>query len=157
MTRLLAALAAVALAVPALAQPKDTPAVAAAKALNGSYSVKEVNFDGKPAPAEIVLAISGVDIKDGVITVRSAKKDDAAKFTLEPAADPKKPGNITLVADGDKSKPGLYKFEKGELTIVFAEKDRPADLAAADGVKKLVLVRKDEPKKEEPKKDPKDK
>lgn len=152
MTRLLAAMAAVVLAVPALAQPKDTPAVAAAKALNGTYTVKEVKFDGKDAPADLVKDITGVEIKDGVITVRSAKKDDPVTFTVEPSADPKKPGNITIVAEGDKSKLGLYKFDKGELTIVFAEKDRPADLSAVEGVKKLVLLRK-----EEPKKDPKDK
>ena len=147
MTRLLVAVAvaAVAVAIPALAQ--DTPAVKAAKELTGTYAVKEVNFDGKPAPDEIVREITGVEIKDGTITVRSAKKDDAAKFTLAPSADPKKPGTIDITAAGDKAKLGLYKLEKGELTIVFADKDRPADLSAGDGIKKLVLVKKDEPKK----------
>ena len=66
MTRLLVAVAvaAVALAIPALAQ--DTPAVKAAKELTGTYAVKEVNFDGKPAPDEIVREI-GVDRIESVM------------------------------------------------------------------------------------------
>ena len=145
MTRLLAVVAAVALTVPARAQPKDnTPA--AAKALNGSYTVKEVNFDGKLAPAEVTKDITGVDIKDGTITVRTAKDSDAAKFTVDVT---KTPATIDIVAkDGEKAKPGLYKVEKGELTIVFSDKDaRPTDFSTGDGLRKLVLVKKEEPKK----------
>ncbi len=146
MTRLLVAVAAVAVAIPALAQ--DTPAVKAAKELNGTYAIKSANFDNKPAPDEMLKDVTAVEIKDGTITVRTAKKDDPAKFTVEPSKDPKKPGSIDIASGGDKAKPGLYKFDKGELTIAFSDKDaRPTDFAPADGVRVLVLVKKDEPKK----------
>ncbi len=153
MTRLFVAVAAVAVAIPALAQ--DTPAVKAAKELNGSYAIKSANFDNKPAPDEMLKDVTGVEIKDGTITVRTAKKDDPAKFAVDAT---KKPATIDITSGGDKVKPGLYKFEKGELTIAFSDRDaRPTDFAPADGVRVLVLVKKDEPKKDEPKKDPKDK
>ena len=143
MTRLLVAVAAVAVAIPSLAQ--DTPAVKAAKVLNGAYTLLSANFDNKPAPDEMKKEVTGVDINDGTITVRSAKKDDPAKFTVDAT---KKPATIDITTGGDKVKLGLYKIEKGELTIAFSDKDaRPTDFAPADGVRVLVLVKKDEPKK----------
>jgi uncharacterized protein (TIGR03067 family) len=144
MTRLLAAVAVVALAVPALAQPKDAPA--AAKALNGSYTLQEVNFDGKPAPAEVTKPVTGVDIKDGTITVRSAKNDAPAKFTIDATMTP---ATIDIVTkEGEKAKLGLYKVEKGELTIVFSDTGpRPTDFSTGDGLRKMVLVKKEQPKK----------
>lgn len=158
MTRLLAAVAAVCLAIPALGQPKDppkeTPAEAASKALNGTYTLKELNFDGRPAPEDLKAEVTAVEIKDGVIIARSAKRDDPAKFTVDPA---KKPAAIDITPDGDKPKPGIYLLDKGELTIVFSDKgERPTDLkATGEGLRRMVLVKKkEEPKKEEPKKDP---
>lgn len=139
MTRLLAAVAMAVGAVSAAAQ--DTPALKAAKALNGNYTVKEVNFDGQPGPVEVVQAITGVEIKDGVITVQSAKKDDPAKFVVDAT---QTPATIDITPKvGDKPKPGLYKVEKGELTIVFSDKGvRPIDFSTGEGVRKLVLVKK---------------
>ena len=140
MTRLLAAVAALALAVPAIAQ--EPPAIKTAKDLDGTYAVKEVNFDGMPAPDDIVKAITGVEIKGGVITVKTAKKDEPAEFTVDAAA---KPTAIDLTPKGDKTVLGIVKFEKGA---------RPTDFAAAAGIKKLVLTKKEE--KKEPPKEPKE-
>lgn len=138
MTRLLAVVAMAALMTPALAQ--ETPAVKAAKSLNGNYTVKELNFDGQ-SPEDILKAITGVEIKDGTITIKTAKKDDPATFVVDPT---QQPATIDITAKaGGKPKLGLYKFEKGELTIVFSDKGtRPSDFSTGEGVRKLVIVKK---------------
>lgn len=143
MTRLLSLAAVAALTLPATAQ--DTPAVKAAKELNGNYAIKSANFDNKPAPDEVLKDVTGVEIKDGVITVHSAKKDDPAKFTVDPT---KNPLAIDITSGGDKVKPGIYKVGKGELTLAWSDKGtRPTDFSPADGVRVLVLTKKEEPKK----------
>lgn len=147
MTRLLVIAAALTLTLPAVAQ--DTPAVKAAKELNGNYTVKSASFDNKPAPAEMLKEVTGVEIKDGVITVRAGKKDDPANFTVDPTKQPAL-FDITTPRDKDKTKPGIYKVGKGELTIAFSDKGtRPTDFNPAEGVRILVLTKKAEPKKDD--------
>jgi len=138
MTQFLAAVAIAAVVTQAVAQ--DTPALKAAKALNGNYTVKEVNIDGQ-VPDDILKAITGVEIKDGTITIQTAKKDDPAKFIVDTS---QIPATIDITAKaGEKAKPGLYKVEKGELTIVFSDKGtRPTDFSTGEGVRKLVLLKK---------------
>lgn len=145
MTRLLGLAAALTLTLPAVAQ--DTPAVKEAKDLNGSYTVKSANFNNQPAPAELLKEVTGVEIKDGVITVRTEKKDDPAKFTVDTT---KQPAVIDITPEKEpgKAKPGIFKVDKGGLTIAFSDKGtRPTDFNPADGVKILVLTKKVEPKK----------
>ncbi len=91
----------------------------AAKKLEGTYEVVEVTIGGKPDPKKD--EVKSVEIKDGQIIIKT-KKDDPAKFTLDPS---KKPGT-----------------DKGtELTIAFSMADkaeRPKDFKGA-GKEDVVL------------------
>src|SRR5262245_24683261 len=128
MRRFTAAVAVLALAVPvALADEKDD----AAKKLNGTYAVLDFIRGGKSDDSKKEAKIN-FTIKGGTIEIMEGdKKEDTAKFTLDPS---KKPAQIDITPEkGPKVIPGIYKVEetdKGtELTIAFARNggDRPKD------------------------------
>jgi uncharacterized protein (TIGR03067 family) len=107
-----------AIAIGALASADDKPADAAKK-LEGTYTVVEFLHEGKPSPKS--AEIKTVEIKDGVISIKSDKKSEDATFTLDPS---KKPMEITLKTKaGNPIVLGIYQTketEKGlELTIAF--------------------------------------
>jgi len=118
----------------AAADPKE-----AAKKLEGTYEVVEVTIGGKPDPKKD--EVKSVEIKDGQIIIKT-KKDDPAKFTLDPS---KKPGHIDISPGGNEKLPGIYEVketDKGtELTIAFSMADkaeRPKDFKGA-GKEDVVL------------------
>jgi uncharacterized protein (TIGR03067 family) len=115
--------------------PKD-----AAKKLEGTYEVVDVILGGKADPKKD--EVKSVEIKGGQIIVKANKKDDAAKFTLDPS---KTPGHIEIMPGGNEKLPGIYEVketDKGtELTIAFnmADKpERPKDFKGA-GKEEIVL------------------
>lgn len=114
------------------------------KKLEGDYKVKALAKGGMDAPAEVTEAVKGVAIRGDKFVIKVMGEDKTARIKVDPT---KNPAHIDISpVDGpekDKTFPGLYKVEKGELTIVFTEgSDRPKDFKA-DGEKdmKLVLTR----------------
>ncbi len=103
--------------------PKD-----AAKKLEGTYEVLDLIADGKPDKKKD--DVMSVVIKDGEIIIKLGKRDESAKFTLDPS---KKPAHIDINPKGDEKLAGIYELketDKGtELTIAFAKdgKERPKD------------------------------
>jgi uncharacterized protein (TIGR03067 family) len=119
------------------------------KKLEGTYAVKALAKGGTDAPAEVLDAVKGVVIKGDKLVIKVAGEDKSAKIKIDPA---KTPAHIDITPeDGpekDKTFPGVYKLEKGELVIVFSEGGgRPKDFKA-DGERdmKLVLTRKEKDK-----------
>lgn len=100
----------------------------AAKKLEGTYTVVEMITEGKPDKKKD--EVESIVIKDGEIIIKSGKRDQSAKFTLDPS---KKPGHIDVTPKGDDKVLGIYEVketDKGtELTIAFTSngKDRPKD------------------------------
>jgi uncharacterized protein (TIGR03067 family) len=121
----------------------------AAKELNGSYTVKSISKGGMDAPEEVIKSVKSFVIKDGGITLTIADMEQTAKFTVDPT---KKPAHLDLTPTSgpnkDMLRKGIYKVEKGVLTIVFSEKgDRPADFdAKGEDIGKIVLEKKEEKK-----------
>jgi uncharacterized protein (TIGR03067 family) len=122
----------------------EDKAAAAAKKLEGTYTVTEVLIVGKPSPKS--AEIKSVEIKDGVISIQDGKKNEDAKFKLNPA---KTPMEIDLTTKAmSPSVLGIYQTketDKGlELTIAFikggGDKDgrRPKDFKG-EGEDEVVL------------------
>jgi len=113
------------------------------KDLEGSYKAVALVGAGKDAPPEII-AITTVKITgtDFAITIKDNTK--TAKIKVDPKA---KPAHIDISPnDGpEKGKTfhGIYKLEKGELTIAFTEKgDRPTEFKA-EGEVRLIRLKRD--------------
>jgi uncharacterized protein (TIGR03067 family) len=109
---------ALAIAIGGLATAEDKPADAAKK-LEGTYTVVEFLDEGKPSPK--TAEIKTVEIKDGVISIKSDEKNEDATFSLDPS---KKPMEIDLESKHKGKKIlGIYQTketDKGlELTIAF--------------------------------------
>lgn len=134
------------LAAAGLGRADDTPA-AAAKKLDGTYSLVELRAEGKPNPKG--NDVTSVVIKDGVITIHGGgKKVEEAKFALDPTKTPRQI-DLTPTQGREEKVAGIYETkdtDQGlELTIAFTMDGgpRPKDLtgAAKDEVV-LKLLRK---------------
>lgn len=135
-------LLAVTLAGVALADEK------ALKELEGSYTVTALEKGGKAAPKEVMDGLK-VSIKGDALTITVAGEEKKAKIKLDGS---KSPATIDILpSDGPekgKTFPGIYKVEKGEVTIVFQEKDtgRPKEFKS-EGETMLMKMKKAEEKK----------
>ena len=125
MRRLIGTVVILALAVPiARADEKD------AKKLEGTYDLVAVIVGGK-ADDKKKDSVGAVVIKGGEIIIKEGKRDDNAKFTVDPS---KNPAHIDITPKGkEKNVLGIYETkdtDKGmELNIAFSKdgKERPKD------------------------------
>lgn len=113
----------------------------ALKELQGEYTIKSLSKGGMPAPDDVVKSVEDVKIKDSILSLKVGGEAKSVKIKLDTS---KKPAHLDLTPqdgpDKDKTKLGLYKMEKGELTIVLGEgDDRPGDLEGK-GEKEMKLV-----------------
>jgi uncharacterized protein (TIGR03067 family) len=137
-----ASLLAVSLAGVALADEK------ALKELEGSYVVTVLEKGGKAAPKEVMDGLK-VSIKGDALTITVGGEEKKAKIKVDGA---KTPATIDILpsdgAEKGKTFPGIYKVEKGEVTIVFHEKesDRPKEFKS-EGEGMLMKLKKAEEKK----------
>lgn len=124
----------------------DEKADEASKKLNGTYEVVAVLLDGKSDDKK-KDEVQAFVIKDGEITVKTGKRDEKTKFTVDPS---KKPAHFDISPKDEKEVvPGIYETkdtDKGlELTIAFGKDfpkaDRPKDFKG-DGTFVIKLLRK---------------
>jgi uncharacterized protein (TIGR03067 family) len=124
------ALLSLALARPAAADEK------ALKELEGTYKITVAEKGGKAAPKDLT--------DTGTVTIKGDE------FVISFAADDKKTAKIKVGGDAKlatidlspsdgaekgKTFPGIYKLEKGELTLAFTEKaDRPKEFKSDEDV-----------------------
>lgn len=156
MTRFAAALTLFVLALGSVAaqdkQPKDPPkdekkdakeAPKDAKELEGTYKIVSAERDGRPSEKATLDTIT-VTIKGDEFTLASGPTEKpvekSSKIKVTPDA---KLSTIDFTPqDGTergKVFPGIYKLEKGELTVAMSEKgERPKEFKSGDGV---VLLR----------------
>jgi uncharacterized protein (TIGR03067 family) len=112
-----------ALAGPARADEK------ALKELEGTYKLVLAERDGKPAEKASIETVT-VTIK-GDEFVMTFSADDKKTAKIKATADPKLSTIELSPQDGPekgKTFPGIYKIEKGEVTLAFSEKgERPKE------------------------------
>ena len=125
---------------------------------DGVYKVTALTKGGKPAPEDVTKDFESLTIKGDKLTMKSAKDGEkVATIKIDAKA---KPATIDITPtegpEKDKTMLGIWKLDKGVLTIAITEgKDakRPADFDGKGKDDILLELTKEEPKKEEPKKD----
>jgi uncharacterized protein (TIGR03067 family) len=131
-------LMAVAVAGLALADEK------ALKELEGTYKVTALEKGGKAAPDELTKGLT-VTFKGDEFLLNVMGEEKKAKVKVDAS---KTPRTIDIVPGDGESKgktfPGIYKVEKGEVTIAFTEEgDRPKEFKS-EGQTVLLTMKKDE-------------
>ena len=112
-----------------------------AKELEGTYKITSAELDGKLAEKATIETVT-VTIKGDEFVLSSAPDDKkVSKIKVTPDA---KLSTIDFTPqDGElkgKTIPGIYKLEKGELTVAMNEKgDRPKEFKSDNGVMLLKL------------------
>jgi uncharacterized protein (TIGR03067 family) len=145
MTRFAAAGLAFALAIGGAAVADEK----ALKELEGTYKVVSAEKDGKAPPDfEAFKKKASIIIAGDTITF-DLGKDEVAKSGKLKADASKKPAEIDITPsegpEKGKTFPGIYKLEKGTLTLVWKEAgDRPTAFSSGNGAAVLVLKRGDE-------------
>ena len=141
--RLIATLALLALSLTVTAQapePED-PNKADLKALQGTWQMIKAVKEGKATDKDI-KGVTMVIEKD-TLTIKDGKRDEQVKIKVDPS---KKPHQIDLEVGKGKIETvkGIYKLEKDELSIRFAErgKDRPTSFDTKGEGGLLVFKRK---------------
>lgn len=108
--------------------------------LEGSYDLREFVENGKFSDEK--ASIVGVVFKDGTMTVKTATREDVAKFTIDTTQSPNEIDFKPTTGEA-KTSLGIWKVDKSGLTIAF-NKDgpRPKDFKGTGaGVVKFVMTR----------------
>jgi uncharacterized protein (TIGR03067 family) len=108
--------------------------------LEGSYDLREFVENGKFSDER--TSIVGVIFKDGTMTVKTAAREDVAKFTIDTTQTPNEIDFKPTTGEA-KTSLGIWKVDKNGLTIAF-NKDgpRPKDFKGTGvGVVKFVMTR----------------
>ena len=120
----------------------------ALKELEGAYTVTGLEKGGKPAPKDVQESLK-VSIKGDMIIITVMGEEKKAKIKVDPS---KTPNTIDISPTDGPEKgmtfPGIYKADKGEVTIVFHEKgtERPKEFKS-EGEGMLIKLKKTEEKK----------
>ena len=117
----------------------------ALKDLTGAYTVKDFERDGTAVPEKVKDDITAFTIKDGKLSITMGKTELSATLKVDTGKTPAEMDLFPLNADFDKGRkfPGLFKWEKDTLTILYVEDgERPKDFTGGKGSTKLVLVKK---------------
>lgn len=110
------------------------------KALEGTYTLKSAMQGGKAAPPAFIEAVKEVKFTTAemvFVTSDGKEQKDAIKVDAKATA--------IDITSGGKTRLGLYKLDKDELTVVIGGSDgkRPTDFKGeGDGVRLLVLTKK---------------
>jgi uncharacterized protein (TIGR03067 family) len=118
----------------------------ALKELEGTYKVTYMEKVGKVAPKELADSLK-VTFKGEEMVVKLGEDEKKARIKVDTT---KTPNTIDVSPsegpDKGKTFPGIYKFEKGELTLVFTEKgDRPKEFKV-EGEAALLRMKREEKK-----------
>ena len=113
--------------------------------MEGTYTLKSASTGGKPAPAAFVEGVKEVRVGAAeVVIVGTDGNEQKLAVKFDPKASPAAI-DFTPAGKDEKPRPGIYKVENGDLTIVTAAAGgtRPADFKGdGEGVRVMVLAKK---------------
>jgi uncharacterized protein (TIGR03067 family) len=116
------------------------------KELEGTYSVTSLEKAGGPASKELTQKMK-LMIKGDNLSILVGDEEKKAKITADAS---KQPNNLDIspIEGPEKGKTflGIYKTEKGELTIAFSEKGARPKEFKTEGEVMLLKLKKDEKK-----------
>ncbi len=131
------------LSVPAAADEPDPEPASSAQAdlkkMQGTWEIVRAERNGRPSEKETKGVVVIIHKDRLVIRDPNSKNDEAVTIKLDAK---KKPRQIDLTIEKRRRETvlGIYKFEKGELTLVFGEPGQPRPKGfAAVSRGKLVL------------------
>lgn len=92
----------------------------------GTWIATSSIFDGQKAPEDVVRSIKRIVTDDHVVWERNGKRFAGTKVVLDAATEPH---TIDVIPDGGRNRGecilGIYKFDRGTLTICMAAAGRP--------------------------------
>lgn len=108
--------------------------------LEGNYDLREFVENGKFSDEK--ASVVGVIFKDGTMTVKTAAREDVAKFTIDTTQNPNEIDFKPTTGEA-KTSLGIWKVDKNGLTIAFnKDGQRPKDFKGTGvGVVKFVMTR----------------
>ena len=131
-----------------IAADKADPEAAkkALKQLEGNYTLQSAEKGGEKAPPEALKDLKSISIKGDRFTIHGpGGQDKVATISVDPT---QKPAHFNVTPnegpEKDKKLPGIYKLEKGLLTICVDDggKARPKDFATSKEDRNILLILK---------------
>jgi uncharacterized protein (TIGR03067 family) len=125
----------------------DEDAKKALKALQGTWKVTALTFEGKEAPEEAVKKMVFTVKEDAYAMKEGDKQKESGTIKVDPT---EKPKTIDFVIkegeDKGKTQQGIYTLEGDTLKICMAKpgKDRPKELASKENSGHILVVLKRE-------------
>jgi uncharacterized protein (TIGR03067 family) len=113
------------------------------KKLQGKYDIVTLKSGGKSAPPEVLKSKMHIENNQLIIVRIADGKEKKSPITAK-LDDTKSPKHITLIRNGTPRYEGIYKLEKGKLTICYNRtgKGRPTKFESTEDTKTMLMVLK---------------
>jgi uncharacterized protein (TIGR03067 family) len=122
------------------AEPSPEPDDDDAKKILGTWELVKAERDGKPPPGDEVKGLKIEITKDQlIITTTGNARKDMAGYRLDVKS---KPRSIDITIEGDQMVKGIYKFDKGELTMCCGKPGTQRPTKFDDKTGSLMVLRK---------------
>ena len=118
-----------------------------AKKFLGHWEVVKAEKDGKPIPGDEAKGMKIEITKDQFLVAMAGRdRKDVAGYKLDLKSKPRGI-DFTTKGKGEKTVKGIYKFDKGELTMCWAEQGAERPTKFDDKSRVLMVLRKVKEKK----------
>lgn len=114
--------------------------------IQGAWTVVSMEHGGQKAPEEEAKGITVTFQAGGKVMFKFPDKEISGTYKLDAS---KKPKQITMESEGEKTLHGIYKFDGENLSICVVEgdaDDRPTEFSTKEGSKARLVVLKKEKK-----------
>jgi uncharacterized protein (TIGR03067 family) len=109
-----------------------------AENIQGTWKVVSMEHAGEKAPEDKIKDVKFV-IGDGTIAIKDPRREEKAKFKLDPTKTPK---TIDLTAERNEAVQGIYELKGDSLKLCFIKGggERPSQFATKAGTEQALIV-----------------